>query len=64
MLKQVAIIKVEWIKSDGDTSICRICKEPIFGNMYTMALVIISKRSETTNQTEMRLCESCHSMLK
>jgi hypothetical protein len=63
MLRSVTTkLKLSWDVSSGDTSQCTVCKDPIFGNMYTMAFSVISRSGKKKTQTELRLCESCHSM--
>jgi hypothetical protein len=52
-------IKEKWEKSDGDTSICHLCKEPIFGTMFTL-WVGINLDFKPTNT---KLHASCYDQL-
>ena len=48
-------LKVVLIKEPSDLSTCDDCKEIIYGNMYTLYVVIMDEKEST----EKKYCESC-----
>jgi hypothetical protein len=46
----------EWLKKSGDGTLCRECKDAIFGNRYIYCFEVFDKVLET----KIQLCESCY----